>query len=465
MAAIAPPRSAGSASGEGVWKPLVRAMSASAGGAVGSGLASIAATKILAVTLGPASIALLATLQQLRQTGLVAATANGQTAMIQGASAFEGVSRREYVRTSAVVFVVCTALALSGFVWAPKAIDRWAGLAAKDVPLVAWLGAAVALSSLFVFQTALLNALRAIGTLALVQIAGPAAMALLAWPAARAIQHGVFGVFPAILAASAAASALAAGTGLVRHRAAISEWLRGSGRWWTGEAARHFFSISGAMLFTGLAASLALVTVRARILQTEGLAVTGRFDAAWGISMNQVTLVLASLQTYYLPALARLRTPEERAAQITRVLALAAPAAAAVIAGIALAKPLVLTIFYSKAFLGAGLYLRWTLLGDYLKVASWILSIPMLAAADMRIFLAADLSASGVFLGAATVLARWRTPAESAAMAFVLMHAAHLAICALYVQRRHGFRFRSVGSVLWIAGLAVACAASALSWK
>ena len=52
---------------------------------------------------------------------------------------------------------------------------------------------------------------------------------------------------------------------------------------------------------------------------------------------------------------------------------MAALAAAGAIAAIALLKPWLLTLFYSAAFRPAAGYLRWTLLGDYLKVTSWIL--------------------------------------------------------------------------------------------
>ncbi len=77
---------------------------------------------------------------------------------------------------------------------------------------------------------------------------------------------------------------------------------------------------------------------------------------------------------------------------------------------IALTKPILLPLLYSPAFLGAGRYLRWTLLGDYLKVASWILSIPMLARPARAVFLASDLAASGVFLISAILFSRWRSP-------------------------------------------------------
>lgn len=438
---------------------VVRAMSVSAAGAAASGLLSIVAIKIVAVLMGPASLALLATLQQLRQTAVTAATCNGQTALVQGASGFEGVARREYLRTVAMIFAFATAGTAAALAFAPAAIARWAGLRDADASMVRWLAVAVALSSLFVFLSGVLNALGAVAKLAILQIAGPAAMALSAWPVARGLP------FPAMLAISAAATVTGGCFVVGAYRGTLHRWFRGRGQRCAKPAARHFFSISMVMLVTGLVASSALVTVRGRILRGQGLGVAGQFDAAWGISMNQVTLVLASLQTYYLPALARLRTPQERGEHIARVLTVAAPTAAGAIAAIALTKPVLLHLLYSPAFLGAGQYLRWTLLGDYLKVASWILSIPMLAAADMRIFLASDLAASAVFLAAATLFVRWRSPAESAAIAFLAMHVAHLGICFWYVRKRHAFPWQCRATAVWLAGLAVVGTASTLGWS
>jgi PST family polysaccharide transporter len=262
--------------------------------------------------------------------------------------------------------------------------------------------------------------------------------------------------------------ALAAGL-LVRDAERLRHWFCGPGRLWAGDAARHFISISGAMLISGLAATAVLLWVRRRITASQGLAVTGQFDAAWSISMNHVTVVLSSLQTYFLPALAGNRggahsSVLERSARISSVLTVAALSATAVIAALALAKPWALVLFYSAAFRPAAAYLRWTLVGDYLKVAGWILSIPILAAADMKVFLTADLAALGVFLAASAGLGRWMSAAESAGAAFVLMHATHLAICAAYVRGKYGFRPSRIATAVWIGGLAVVAGVSLLTW-
>jgi len=444
------------------WRSLARVMSVSAMGAAASGLLSAACTKIVAAVAGPAALGLLGTLQQLRQTALVAATANGQTALVQGLSSFSPEARREYLSTVSIIIASATLMAACFLLLLPGTVAGWAGLSAGDAFLVRGLAAAVALSSLFVFLTALLNALGAAGKLALLQMAGPGAMALLAWPTARA---GTPGAFPALLTASAAATVLAAMGALAARRSTLAIWFRGPGRWWRWRACRHFFSIAAVMLMTGLAGAAAFMAARARIVRVEGLAEAGQFDAAWGISMNQVSLVLASLQTHYLPALARLRGAPQRGEQIARVLTLAAPVAATVIVALAFAKPTALTLLYSGAFRPAARYLRWTLLGDYFKVAGWILSIPLLAASDMRVFLAADLAASGVFAAAAAALSPWPGPAEAASIAFVLMHAAHLAICAVYARRRHGFQWRGASAMTWAAGLAVVTAASIRQWN
>jgi O-antigen/teichoic acid export membrane protein len=434
---------------------LARVMSISGAAAVASGLLSVLATKIIAVLMGPASLALLATLQQIRETAVTAATGNGQTAMIQGVSSRDGVARREYVRTAAGIFMCATAVTV---LIPAAAVAKWAGLGIENAPLLRWLAIAIVLSSGFVFLNSLLIVLDA-SLAAILQIAGPGAMALLAWPAAQGLS------FPALLALSAGVTVAGAGFALSKRRDILRPWFHGLGRWWSADAARHFVLISAPMFATGLTGSLALIAVRGNILRSQGLAVAGQFHAAWNISMHQVTLVLASLQTYYLPTLSALRSPRERGEHIAAVLTAAAPVAAAVIAGIALTKPLVLRLLYAPSFAGAGEYLRWTLLGDYLKVASWILSISMLAAADMRVFLASDLASSAVFTAFAVLLTRWRSPAESAAIAFVAMHVAHLAIGGFYAVRRHAFDWRGRAAAVWLAGLAVVGVASTLGWS
>jgi O-antigen/teichoic acid export membrane protein len=437
-------------------------MTTSAAGAALSGVASIAATKILAITLGPSAVASLQTLQQARQTAVVAATCNGQTALVQGTSSLEGMERVRYLQTVVCIFLVATALTMLGLWAAPATVIEHTGLASLPKSVLPWLAIAAVLTSLYVFLTALLNSLGKVETLAGLQVAGPGALALLAYPVARA---GGGHAIAMMVAASAFVSAGAALAAVLRNRAQLRSWFFWSEAWFTARAAKHFFSVSTVMLITGFLASAAVLVVRGSIVHSEGLQRAGLFDAAWSISMNQVTLVLASVQTYYLPALSRVRSQEEKTLEISRVLMAGTLVSAPVIAALALFQPRVLQLFYAPAFQGAHQYLRWTLLGDYLKVASWILSVPMLAASDMKLFLTSDLAATATFVGAAFLLARWQEPAESAAMAFFLMYAVHFTISLMYVRFRQGIRLSYRSMALWVAGLALVIMAVAMGWK
>jgi O-antigen/teichoic acid export membrane protein len=445
------------------WRPLLRGAGLIGIAAVASGVLSAVATKIFAAMLGPAELAVLATLQQIRQGGLTVATLNGQTALVQGLSARSGRERREFLRTVLLLMTMAMALMAAAAWIAPGWLASATGLGAERAPLIRWLALAVALSCVLVFLSAVLNARSAIGGLALVQLASPGTMAVLAYPMARTVQVHQEG---ALVAWLVAAASVAIGLALVvLWRQSIRHWFRGDGRWWSAPAARGFLTISGAMLASGTVASLVLLSARSRILHRQGFIVAGQFDAAWAISMNHVSLVLASLQTCCLPVLARISSRTERGAHLNRMLTSAAVAATAAVCAIALLKPVIVTWLYSESFRDAATYLRWTLVGDYLKVSSWVLSIPMLASAEMRLFLTADLSAYAMFAGGTAVASYFRGAAEGTAIAFVLMYAAHLGITGTIAWLRYGFRPGHWTTLIWTSGLLAVVAASAATWE
>jgi PST family polysaccharide transporter len=443
--------------------PAAGAMLRSGGGSIISGLLALAATKVIAVSLGASSVALYETLQQIRQIAVAAATANGQTALVQGASSLVGMARREYLRSALSVFAIATVAVSLGMLILRERIAQAAGLPAGSGRMVAVLTLAVAVDSLGVFLSALLNAAGEIGWLAILQVLGGATIALGAWPAVLATRSGLALAFPTLLAIASLIQALAAWR-KIRARPWFSECFQGAGRWLTSRAVKHFFSVSGVMLATGLMSTFSLLAVRTRIIHSAGLDTAGQFDAAWGVSMSQASLVLAALQTYYLPRLARAGSIEQRARDIGAVLPIAILVSAPVIAGLLVMRPMAVGLLFSSAFQAASKILRWTLIGDYFKITAWVLAMPMLATADMRVLLATDALVQAVFLGASWWLSRVREPAEGAAIGFVLSYAVCLLISWWYAARRHGFAVTRKRAGLWVAGLMLVLLAAASTW-
>ena len=424
------------------------ALTATGSGALASSLLSAMGSKLLAAQGGPVAIAALVSLQQVRQAALIAATVNGQTAVIQGASSRVDQERREYVRTSALIFLGASLLVCAGLVWLPTRLWQIAGLGLLDDAVSRWIAVSVLSSSALIFLTSILNAMGKIHRLAKVQVVSPLVIALGMWPAARAIATRSVTQGSEILAALVALATLVAAAAaawcLWMNWPEWRNWVRGHGAWWSNAAAKSYLSVSLAMLVSGLIATGALMLVRSRIIAHQGLTVAGWFDAAWNISMNHASLLLASLQTYCLPLLARAKSAREQSEHITSVLMLAMPVAAAMIAAIAIARPWIVELLYASSFRASSGLLRWTLLGDYLKIGSWILSLPLLARADMKAFLLLDTAAYAAFVGASFVLARRIPGAESAAIGFVCMYATHLIAGVALAKWRCGIRLESM---------------------
>jgi O-antigen/teichoic acid export membrane protein len=447
------------------YRALAIALAKSGAGSIASGLLSAAAMKLVAIFGGPIAVAQLATLQQLRQVGVVAATMNGQTALVQGTSSIEGSRRRTYLGTVATLFFGASLFVSAGMIAFPGMVVRWAGLPTAVLGTTRWLAVPVLLTSGFVFISALLNSLGEIGGLATAQVAASGTFLTAVYVVTRWSDPLRASGLLWSMGISAAASLMVAGYLLTKNSATLREWLRGPEPWWAWWAIRRFFSVSAVMFATGWIGSLALVTVRANIVAHQGANTLGQFDAAWTLSMTQATLVLASMQNYYLPTLSRCRTREERTRHVADAMTLVPLVAVGLIVVLIALKPFVLSALYSTKFSGAATYLRWTLIGDYLKVGSWILSMPMIAAGQMTAFLWLDVAAYATFLAASFWLGVQGTAAEAAALAFALMYVVHFSSSLGWGLASGRFGLRSGACIAWLTGLAAVGAASVLFWE
>ena len=162
------------------WRPLLHAASLTGAAAVAGAVLSVVATKIFAAMLGPAEVAVLATLQQIRQAGVTVATLNGQTALVQGVSVRSGGARgwnehdrRQFLRTVLLLMGTATVLMTALALTAPGWVAASTGLGAARAGMVRWLAVPLAFSSVLVFLGSVLNARGDIGRLALVQMASP----------------------------------------------------------------------------------------------------------------------------------------------------------------------------------------------------------------------------------------------------------------------------------------------------
>jgi PST family polysaccharide transporter len=309
---------------------------------------------------------------------------------------------------------------------------------------------------------AAINAERAIGALVLIGIGATAAIALLAYPAARAAIAD-----PRMLMVLIAAPLLLqiiAGLFTLRR---LGWWqsLRGEGNATPGAAELRYFAGFLGMNLALTAANVAtMLLVRATIVHVEGLAVAGLFAAGWGIGMQSMALVLSSFGTYVLPTLAA-SSADERRKHLQDAATLVLCASVPLVIGLIVFKPLVIRALFSAQFLPAISLLQWLFIGNYFKGISWVMAIPLLAAADLRRYFVLEIGWFAVFAPITLLGIDNGYGIDSAGFAFVIAYAAYLTAGAWFTRSRFGFIMSRRSTLLFSGGAVLIGVCAVATWN
>jgi len=153
-----------------------------------------------------------------------------------------------------------------------------------------------------------------------------------------------------------------------------------------------------------MAAGLLMLTtqlaMRSIILRELGLEASGYFQATWAISMTYAMFVLNAMAMDYFPRLSTVISDHERARKLVNeqaemALLLAGPVLMVMITF----APWVIHLLYAESFSPAAEMLRWQVLGDILKVASWPIGFVFLASGRGGIYIGIQLVWSAAYLG------------------------------------------------------------------
>jgi O-antigen/teichoic acid export membrane protein len=447
------------------YKQILRSSSVIGGASILNVAIGLVRTKAAALLLGPAGVGLIGLLQSMMTTA----------SSIAGLG-LSNVGTRQIAEAAATGDLHAVGTTRRALLWATVglasfgAIVFWMlrGVLAAHVlrdsaraAEVAWLALGVALTVASASQGALLNGMRRIGDLARISVGS----ALLSTAAAISAVWlcGARGILAFVLAAPAASFLLGhwyvAKMGRLHSPPASLAAL--AANWWV------MVRLGAAFMVSGLAVSLGQLLSRALIQRELGPVALGHFQAAWLISMTYLGFVLSAMGTDFYPRLtAVIRHPDtvnQLVNEQTEVaLLLAGPAFLALLA----LAPWIVDLLYSSAFADAAEILRWQVLGDVLKVASWPLGFIILAAGDGRIYMMTEVLAIGVFVLLVYVLLPG-LGIVSTGVAFLIMYVLYLPIVYFFAGRRTAFRWSSPVRHLLMAlfGTAVAVAALGGLWK
>lgn len=208
-----------------------------------------------------------------------------------------------------------------------------------------------------------------------------------------------------------------------------------------GQETTALLRLGFAFMASGLLTFGAAYAIRIIVLKDGGVAAAGLYQAAWALGGLYAGFILQAMSTDFYP---RLTATVDNNAECNRLvneqaevsLLLAGPG---LLATLTLA-PLVMSLFYSAEFHGAVELLRWICLGMMLRIVAWPMGFIVLAKGAQTIFFWTEVAATLVHVGLAWLLvSEFGTP--GAGMAFFGLYVWHGILIYVIVRRLTGFRW------------------------
>lgn len=124
----------------------------------------------------------------------------------------------------------------------------------------------------------------------------------------------------------------------------------------------------------------------------------GYWQGIWYISTMYLMVITTSLSIYYLPRLSEIKDNNELKKEILNGYKIILPIVIVLALGIYLFRELAIEIAFTQKFMPMMELFKWQLIGDVIKIASWLLGYVMLAKAMTKVFIYTEIGFSVLFV-------------------------------------------------------------------
>lgn len=172
-------------------------------------------------------------------------------------------------------------------------------------------------------------------------------------------------------------------------------------RYWIGTVDRqHLRKVGGyvAMAATSaLCVPLSHMLVRNTLVSEVGWTEAGHWQAVYKISEVYLGVITMALSTYYLPKLSTLNGIEAIRAEIRLVARVVMPVVTVLALGIYLLRDVAISVLFTGEFRQARDLFGLQLIGDVVKILSWLYAFPMVSRGATRWFIGAEVLFAATF--------------------------------------------------------------------
>lgn len=351
--------------------------------------------KILAVYLDPSGYAIIGQFQNAVSVAVTFSTGAIQTGVTKYTAEY-GEDRERLHALWATAGVVTLTASLMVAIGVALASERLAALFLNDANLAGvflWLAAGLTLISLNSLLLAMLNGRKEVRRFVVSTVAGAlvglALTGVLTWR---------FGLYGALVALSLNQAVVVIVT---LHQTLATSWFRLQLLWGRidPEQLRRLGKFVLMAATTAIATPASQILVRNHLAAEFGWNAAGHWEAMWKISSMYLALVTTTLSLYYLPRISEIRNWVELRAELVGAYRLVVPVAAAASLAVYLLRDVIIQVLLTREFAGMEVLFAWQMVGDVLKIASWLIAYLMIGRSLIRMFIATEIAFALLFWG------------------------------------------------------------------
>lgn len=349
--------------------------------------------KVLAIYVGPTGYAALGQFQNSVQMITTLASGALNTGVTKYTAEYHADEERQRLvwRTAGTVAMAGSLLIASLVIFFNRLLADWflddEGLGSVFV----WLAATLVLLVFNTLLLAILNGKKEIKRYVASNIAG--SLFALVITTAMSIQLGLYGA----LVALAIYQSLAFFTTFWLCRKAA--WFKLSYLFGSidMQVTKDLAKFAAMALTSAACVPLSHILVRNHLGETIGWEAAGYWEAMWRLSAAYLMLVTTTLSVYYLPRLSELENLDEIKKEIINGYKVILPTVSLCGFLIFLLRDVVIDLLFTSEFSAMNVLFAWQMVGDVLKIGSWVLAYLMLGKAMMKLFIASELLFSLLF--------------------------------------------------------------------
>ena len=395
---------------------------------VGAGLAL---NKVLAIFVGPSGYALIGQFQNLVNMGTTFASAgvsNGVT-KYTAEHAADVTTRRRYWRAAMLLSTGCVAVIAVAIIVFRVPLARYLLKDTGYSNVLVWFAVLLVFLVWNALLLAVLNGLKALHQYVAINILGSLIGFLVA-----ALMVVLFGIKGALISLVVSQAVVFVAAVSICRRA---EWFQLSNFWGrTDRQAVHALARFALMaLVTAIVVPGSQIVIREHLGTQFGWTVTGYWQAMTKISDVYLLIITMTLSYYYLPLLAELRSGDALRREVWTAYKYLIPLACVLALPIYLLRDFVTAVLFTKDFSPMRDLFFWQLIGDVIKICSWLLAYLMVAKAMTVEYIASEIIFSATLVG----LTMWCTAKmgiQGAVFAFALNYFGYW-IVMFFICRKH----------------------------